>query len=599
MRRTLLYQLYPVYLIALVVAIGALTFAAQYGFRNAFYGEKQHELHNTAVVVANSITVDEIADSGRIRAIVDRLGRDVPNRITIMRPDGEVIGDSFADPGTIENHSDRPEFRSALETGSGTDIRVSATVGLNSMYAAVLIRSTDGTPAAVVRIAGSVTHLDARSREFLLAIVLAAVVIVAAAVFFALVMIARIHRPLRDIRAAAARYAEGDLRHRISIRRAPDDIVEIADTLNDMAHQLADTIGSITRQRNELEKILTSMVEGVIVVDSDRTIRSMNRAAAGMFALSPVSAPAANDASQRRTILDVLRSTDLDAVAEKVLATGTPTEDTITIYTKPVRHLQVHGTSLTTDAGTGVLLVLNDITRLRRLEEVRQDFVANVSHELKTPITTILGFVETLRDGAIEDTDSAPRFLEIVHSSAIRLSLIVEDLLSLSRLEALDATVPLESCSLREIVEKSIEACSRQAREKRIDVQAFHDGPDYAELNRTLLEQALINLVDNAIKFSPTGSTVKIDTKVEANTAGSSLVLSVSDRGHGIPRKDLPRIFERFYRVDRARSREMGGTGLGLAIVKHIAIAHHGEVTAESREGHGSTFTIRIPHAAR
>ena len=592
MRRTLLYQLYPVYLIALVVAIGALTFAAHYGFRDAFYSEKQHELHNTARVVANSIAADGAFEPDRVSALIATLGRNVPNRITVIALDGTVLGDSVADMQTIENHSDRPEFIGALATGFGTDIRVSATTGANSMYVATVLASPDGSPAAVVRIAGSVVHLDARSREFLLAIVLAAVVIVASAVFFAVVMIARIHRPLRDIRAAAARYAEGDLRHRISIRRAPDDIVEIGDTLNDMAHQLADTIGSITTQRNELEKILSSMVEGVIVVDSDRTIRSMNRAAAHMFGLPTVDTSGADSEPRLRTVLDLLRSTDLDAVAEKVLASGTPTEDTITIYGKRTRHVQVHGTSLTTDAGTGVLLVLNDITRLRRLEEVRQDFVANVSHELKTPITTILGFVETLRDGAI-DGESAPRFLEIVHGSAIRLSRIVEDLLSLSRLEALDTTVPLEPCLVREIVDKSIEACAGNAREKRIDVHAMHTGADHAEVNRVLLEQALINLVDNAIKYSPDGSTIEVKTMIDENR----LELIVNDHGYGIPRKDLPRIFERFYRVDRARSREMGGTGLGLAIVKHIAIAHRGEVDVESREGHGSTFTVKIPRA--
>ncbi len=594
MRRTLLYQLYPVYLIALVVAIGALTFAAHYGFRDAFYSEKQHELHNTARVVANSIAVDGAFERDRVSALITTLGRDVPNRITVIALDGTVLGDSVADMQTIENHSDRREFREALATGFGTDIRVSATTGSNSMYVATMLASPGGAPTAVVRMAGSVGHLDARSREFLFAIVLTAAVIVATAVFFAIVMIARIHRPLREIRAAATRYAEGDLRHRISIRRAPDDIVEIADTLNDMAHQLADTIGSITTQRNELEKILAGMVEGVIVVDADRRIRSMNRAAADMFGLPTVRSSATEDEPQLRTVLDLLRSTDLDAVAEKVLATGIPTEDTITIYGKRTLHVQLHGTSLTTDAGTGALLVLNDITRLRRLEEVRQDFVANVSHELKTPITTILGFVETLRDGAF-DGESAPRFLEIVHSNAIRLSLIVEDLLSLSRLEALDTTVPLEPCLVREIVEKSVDACSRPAREKRIDVREIHTGANHAEVNRVLLEQALINLVDNAIKYSPVGSTVELKTEIDEK----SLRLIVRDHGYGVPRKDLPRIFERFYRVDRARSREMGGTGLGLAIVKHIAIAHRGTVDVESREGHGSTFTIEIPRAAR
>ncbi len=585
MRRSLLYQLYPLYAIAILVAVGTLILAASHVFREAFYAEKESELRNSVTLAANALGAYPLDRRDDAQALVARLSRDTVNRLTLIAPGGTVLADSHADPRAMENHGRRAEVREALAERFGTDVRISATTGENSMYVATVVRDETGSPVAVARIAASMARIDARSQNVVQALAIAGAIVVVTTALFAGLVIARLHRPLRAIRMGADRYAQGDLSHRIALHRAPAEVVQIAGTLNAMAGELSETIGRITTQRNELEAVLGAMIEGVIVVADDRTIRSLNEAAAAMFGVSR------EELDPRATILGTLRNTELDAVAEEVMATGAPVETTVTLYRKGAISLQVHGTALASDSGAGVLLVLNDITRLKRLEDVRRDFVANVSHELKTPITTILGFVETLREGALHEPASADRFLAIAHSNAERLSLIVEDLLSLSRLESLEAEAPVEECSVHDIVDKAVESCIRSAEQNRITVERGHSGPVAVNVNRTLVEQALINLVNNAIKFSPEGSVVRIDTAVR----GGELTIAVKDRGHGIPRRDLPRIFERFYRVDQARSRALGGTGLGLAIVKHIAIAHRGEVTVESVEGRGSTFTLRMP----
>ena len=342
--------------------------------------------------------------------------------------------------------------------------------------------------------------------------------------------------------------------------------------------------GGITSRRNELEAILNGMAEGVIVTDDNRRIRSINRAAGALFRIDP-------GQSAGKSIIEALRNVEIDQLVERVLQSGEALEANIVIYDREIQHVHAHATTLSGAGAARVMLVLNDVTRVKRLESIRRDFVANVSHELRTPVTSILGFVETLRDGALDEPESASRFIDIIHSHSLRLNLIIEDLLSLSRLESYDAEIPVERCAIDGIVAAAISACEHDALHKSIEVCTRCSGDNIAYANPTLLEQALVNLINNAIKYSDAGSTVEIETE----HAAGCLLLRIRDHGSGIPRRELGRVFERFYRVDRARSRDMGGTGLGLAIVKHIALAHNGEVTVESVEGRGSTFTLSIP----
>ncbi len=355
-----------------------------------------------------------------------------------------------------------------------------------------------------------------------------------------------------------------------------------------MAVELREHIDTVMRQRNEIEAVLSSMVEGVIAVDMEERVISMNHAAARMFRCDLAEV-------QGRSIQEVVRNTVLQQFVKNALSSQEAVEKEIVLSSDIDRFLNGHGTLLRDAEGKqiGALIVLNDVTRLLRLEKIRREFVANVSHEIKTPITAIKGFVETLRDGAVENHEDAERFLEIIGKHVDRLEVIIEDLLSLSRIEqeAEREKVVLDEGRLKDVLETAIQVCEAGAIAKKIGVELSCAEEIVAKLDPQLLEQAIVNLIDNAIKYSNDGGTVR----VEALQRESETIISVRDQGCGIEKEHLPRLFERFYRVDKARSRQLGGTGLGLAIVKHIAQAHGGRVAVESIPGKGSTFSIHLP----
>jgi two-component system, OmpR family, phosphate regulon sensor histidine kinase PhoR len=363
--------------------------------------------------------------------------------------------------------------------------------------------------------------------------------------------------------------------------------------LNHMAEELDDKIGTLTRERNEREAVLSSMVEGVLAVDPDERIIAVNAAAAGLIDGEPT-------AAEGRTIQEVLRNPALQRVVAQTLSGQEPVEADIVMHVgSEDRYLQANGTLLhASDADqspVGAVVVLNDVTRLKRLEAVRRDFVANVSHELKTPVTSIKGFAETLEDGALDDPDAARRFVRIIAGQADRLNSIIGDLLALSTLEQSENEphLSLEEADVCDVVHVAVEVCEPKAQAKGVAIGVSCASRPLAAVNRPLLEQAIVNLVDNAVKYSPEGSAVEVSL-IEAV---GEIVISVRDQGQGVPREHLPRLFERFYRVDKARSRDLGGTGLGLAIVKHIAQVHGGSVSVDSRVGEGSTFRIHLPRA--
>ncbi len=371
------------------------------------------------------------------------------------------------------------------------------------------------------------------------------------------------------------------------------EVRRLSDALEERSRRIVAELVGIRSARDELEAVLTSMVEGVIVLDAERRIRRLNSAAGLLFGRDP-------GQGVGRTLLQYIRNPELEDFAARVFAAERPVSGRITVYGQDTRHIQINGTRMSAlESGhgirTGALLVLSDITRIRRLEELRRDFVANVSHELRTPITSIRGFVETLLEGAAEDPERAERFLRIILTHTNRLNSIIEDLLSLSRLEQDDEPIPRDELRVHEVVNRMRDFCQPRARLRNISIVDSYTGSGSAVVNRSLLEQALINLVDNAIKYSPDGATVRVAVR----TRSRDLRVSVSDEGPGIPEDERERIFERFYRLDSARSREEGGTGLGLAIVKHIAMVHRGRVWVERGDGdRGSKFVLSIPAPA-
>ena len=503
-----------------------------------------------------------------------------------MLPSGRVIGDSSENPEDMDSHIDRLEILQALNGKKGVSIRYSRTLEKNMMYVGIPLRNESGI-AGVVRTSISLTSIEDAVGNVQKKIAVVGLFMALFVILVSLWVSRRITRPIEKIKSGAELFAQGDLQQRLTVSDSWE-IGSLAETMNHMADELRTQINTITEQRGELQAVLSSMVAGVIAVDTEERIISMNNAAAMMFVCS-------SSKAQGRSIQEVVRNTVLQQFVEEALSSQKPIEKDITLYSDGERFLNAHGSILCDAEGNriGALIVLNDVTRLRKLETMRQEFVANVSHEIKTPITAIKASVETLRDGAMETPSDAERFLEITEKHVIRLEAIIEDLLSLSRIEQEreKEEISLSNAKIRGVLESAIQVCRPKADSKEIELSLICDEDMVVNMNSALLEQAVINLLDNAIKYSHEASKVR----VEVNQTDKEIVLSVKDHGRGIMNKHLDRLFERFYRVDNGRSRDLGGTGLGLAIVKHIAQAHKGRVTVESKHGEGSTFSIHIP----
>jgi two-component system phosphate regulon sensor histidine kinase PhoR len=532
--------------------------------------------------------------AGRIsgpHSVVDglckELGASTWTRITVVLPDGRVIGDSDSDPGSMENHGDRPEFIRALAGMTGSSIRYSDTLKERFMYVAVPVR-LEGGVAGAVRTSVPLTALDSSLRSMYLRITISGILVAIAAAVVSVLVAKRISRPVEEIKKGVVHFANNDLSYRLPVHEL-EEIGELASVINAMAEQLEDRIETVERQRNEQEAIFSGMVEGLLVVDENERIVRLNPAASGFLGVDISEA-------EGRTIQEVVRNPYLQKFVGRTLGSAVTVEEDLTLRNdRGEIYVQAHGVQLIRPDGRlrGGVIVLNNVTRLRRLENIRKDFVANVSHELRTPITSIKGFVETLLDGAMRDPVDSANFLNIIGRQAGRMDNIIEDLLLLSGVERglEESNLRIERVKVHEIISDALEVCDYKAKEKKIRIEVDCAPDMEAVVNEPLLEQAVINLLDNAIKYSEEGGQVRI---VTARQAGG-ITVEVRDEGCGIDKEDIPRLFERFYRVDKARSRKLGGTGLGLAIVKHIMQAHGGSVTVMSTPGEGSTFTLHLP----
>ena len=400
----------------------------------------------------------------------------------------------------------------------------------------------------------------------------------------------RVTRPIDELRAAAARLAGGDTTTAVPATEVAE-LADLATALSRLRAQLVERGLTIGRQGTQQEAVLGSMIEGVLAVDARQRLLGINRAAADLLDVDP-------DESAGRLLIDVIRNPDLRRFALTAIDCRAPVEDDLVLHGPRDRTIRLRGTALRDASGEGgAVIVLNDVTEMKRLEHVRRDFVANVSHELKTPIASIKGFVETLLDGAMDDPADTSRFLGIVARQADRLAAIVDDLLALSRIEQSEGAgnLPVETVPVASILTAVTLDCGPRAADRSIRLEVDCPANLAATLNAALVEQAVINLVDNALKYSESGKTVWLSAAASEPPGPRELVLCVRDEGCGIEPIHLPRLFERFYRVDKARSRNLGGTGLGLSIVKHIVQAHTGAVSVDSEPGVGTTFTIRLP----
>jgi two-component system phosphate regulon sensor histidine kinase PhoR len=555
---------------------------------NSYLTSKSEELRSRAKLIEPQILSYLLSEkSAALDSLCEQVGKSSKTRITIILPNGKVIADSFEDPAIMDNHGDRPEIMKALEKTNGFYRRYSYTIGMDFVYLAIPMEYNNQI-IAILRVSEPFPFIRETTNAIKIQIIFVGVIIAIIAAIIGLLISRQITQPLEDIKTGIKKFASGELEYRL-LKPKSVEFGAVVDALNLMATQLEEKINTITEQKNEHNAILESMVEGVLAVDNDERIIRINSAAARVFHVETSEVTG-------RSVQEVIRNHEMQALVQKTLKSKKIVEEEITFTNKSDHYLQIHGNVLKNSRSKviGAIIVMNDVTRLRRLENVRRDFVANVSHEIRTPLTSIKGFVETLIDGAINNKEDAHSFLKIIAKQSNRLNSIIEDLLSLARLEEGGdrSQIDFENIEIRRVIDSAVRVCHHSAAKKSIGIKVDCAPDLVVNANIALMEQAIINLIDNAIKYSYEGSYIEVN--VYRDTFNRT-VISVKDNGPGIEKNHLPRIFERFYRVDKARSRDLGGTGLGLAIVKHIAQIHCGSVDVHSTPGMGSDFFIYLP----
>ena len=588
MRLNLFWKFSLAFLALLVSVLLAVDFFAERSFRSDYERTGFEQLASIAQMALARPPAWTAASAGNaetpllLRDWVSKIAASGA-RVTVITANGLVLADSQSDPHTMENHAGRPEIMDALAKGSGQSIRHSVTIKRDLLYYAVR-QNIAGESPIVLRFALPLASVEEVLAEFRKKLWAASFVILLVAggisLLFSRSFTARVDR-LKDF---SRRVAEGDFRP-LPRDGSGDALEALGLSLNRTAARLDRTIRTLVEERNLSSAILGSMVEGVAVVDGSEHLVFANQGFADILGLDVPPVPGSS-------LLEVVRQTELIEAVRQVLR-GEPRVQS-EIATGTLRQHYFATTVAAVQAGdtSGAVVVLHDITELRKLERVRRDFVANVSHELRTPLTAIQGFAETLLAGAIDDPHNRTRFLEIILEHSRRLARLTEDLLMLSKMDAERLELEFRRISIAQLMESCLETSQHRAKEKNLEVRLDTPNglPDVSGDRRRLAE-VLQNLLDNAIQYTMPGGKITLSAKARSD----EVIVTVSDTGIGIPRADQPRIFERFYRVDVARSREAGGTGLGLSIAKHLVEAHGGRLWVESELGQGSRFHFSVP----
>ncbi len=527
-----------------------------------------------------------------LRAATNEVAQHALTRVTVVAPDGTVWADSsVSEPETarVQNHGQRPEVRQAMQAGRGTFVRRSDTTGVRTSYFALRVDRRDGAPAGIIRLGLPLTTLEMHIGNLQQTLAIAFSVVVGIAALLSLLIFSGLTKPLSDIAVVARRIAGGALGERVA-QRSRDEVGMLAESINQMADQLESKIQQVSEDRGQLLAMLSSMVEGVMVLDCRGRLLRMNPAAERMFAVQV-------EGGRGVEVFQLIQHSEFTTFVRQVLDGKGNRSGEITVRPsgKTLR-VEASVTDCERENEACAVLVFHDITALRRLEKVRKDFVANVSHELRTPLTSIKGYVEALLDGALSDPAQAEPFLRIILKQADRLNLLIEDLLQLSQIESGQVALKREPVEIPSLIDRSLAMIKPLADKKR---HAIHVAipPDLPLIqgDDERLGQVLTNLLDNAVKYTPEGGAIEVSGRAVSEGGLPQVELCVADSGVGIPPADRPRVFERFYRVDKARSRELGGTGLGLSIVKHLVEAHRGTVWVEGNRPAGSRFLIRLP----
>lgn len=546
---------------------------------------KRNLVHESRLILDNE-KLDLTRPPAELDSWIKELGDKIDKRITVITREGLVIADSAYDPAEMDNHINRPEINEVLEGNkTGLSIRRSKTLEKEMFYLTLPVK-VQGEIVGFIRLSKSLQDINSVIRKNIINYLIFLFVTLIITLLLLWKFSKDIINPLNQVANLAGKLARGNFQERINLKNYKNEIGTLARMFNFMAAQLENKINEISEEKNRAEAILTSMVDGLIATDRDKKIRIINPAARKMFAIE-------EKEIKGKELIEVVRHHEIDRFLENSLLNNQVLSEEIVIQKDEKRIFRCNFAPITNerDQVIGGIIVLNDISELRRLEQVRTEFVANVSHELRTPLTSIIGYIDTIMENEIRDPSTIDRFLRIIKTEADRLALLIRDLLDLSRLEGKNRQPELYPSDLQKLIKKTSLILGDKAEEKDIQLKTeVEDDLPPVKMVPEQIELVLTNLIDNGIKYTPEGGEVII----RAFTNQNRVIVEVEDNGIGIPEEEQERIFERFYRVDKARSRALGGTGIGLSIVKHIIKNHQSEIEVESMPGEGSVFRFYL-----
>jgi two-component system, OmpR family, phosphate regulon sensor histidine kinase PhoR len=574
------------YLLVALVAAGTLGLYLEHDMSRRYVGSLQAELAVQASLIADLAGQDFISPKSRasLQKTALRLGKEGHSRITFIDRKGVVWGDSEQNPAGMENHASRPEFKQALATGQGQSLRYSRTLKVNMLYVARAVKSkTSHEMLGVVRVAVPLHQLAAalgKIRTLTITGILLATIL---GFLLSALFSQKIGGAIHTLTLAARRFAAGELEDKVHLA-GNRELVGLGESFNEMAARIREMLRELREEKQKATTILEKLGEAIIVTDTGGRIIECNQTAEQIFGF-------ARDKIIGLGVVDATQNIALEGAIKQALASGGAADAEVTLLFPQPRTLKVIVTPLAAESPLGAVAVLHDVTELRRLESVRREFVSNASHELRTPITAIKALTEILLAGGKDDPEVKERFFQDLQNQADRLSALVNDLLNLAAIEGREIPQELSTVDLSALAQETISQIAPLAEARGVKLSL--DSPETLTLvtNHLALRQILTNLLDNAVKYTESEG----EAGLRAARQGDEIALTVWDTGIGIPSADLPHLFERFYRVDKARSRALGGTGLGLAIVKHLTESLGGTVTVKSEIAKGSEFTLLLP----
>lgn len=580
MKINLFYKVFLTYMVVVAVAMIIVGFQGARQIETRLVEGIERDLLKHAGIIDNMASLSEIAKKAHALAGITE------SRITVINSGGRILADSEADASEMDNHINRTEIQEASVKGVGSATRFSRTKKMNMLYVAIPIKDLAGTQG-YLRLARPLSEIKHSINELILIMLQTFILIGFLSFLMSFIFASRFVSPIQEMIRHTRNLEKGERFGRLFID-SKDEMGQLARSINYIVNELEEKVNLANEEKSKLEAVLASMTDGVLILDKDDKIESLNAACESIMDVQ-------HSDIIGNTLLEAFRNVDLQNAIDRFKEAKPSKPQEVSLDIEGTIMLDVHISPVQglPDDQKKTMIVFRDVTRLKKLEKVRSDFVANVTHEIKTPLTAILGFVETLREDALEDKTTALKFLQTIDEHARRLDRLVNDLLVISAIELGEKKLTFEAVSVKGIIESIVPLIEFGVKEKGITIEKdIADGLNPVKGDRDSLGQILLNVLDNAVKFTPEGGTISIT----ASSVDENVAIRVEDTGIGIPKNEIPRLGERFYRVDKMRSRKMGGTGLGLSIVKHLMDAHKGKVKIQSQLGKGTAVTLLLPH---